>query len=85
MIGARRFPAYAAAVLALAYAVVTRAVLVPAIFRMRAAGSNHLVLQAIFSRDARWWGINDLLHVLAFVFSLWAFAEILAGRKDMTC
>jgi hypothetical protein len=27
---------------------------------------------------ARWSGVNDILHVVAFSLSLWAFAEILA-------
>ena|SRR5579859_5661719 len=75
---ARRLPAYAAAVLALVYAVITRAILVPAVFRMRAAGNDSAALMEVFSQQARWWWVNDGLHVAAFALSLWAFAEILA-------
>jgi hypothetical protein len=71
-------PAYAAAVLAVIYAVITRAILVPAAFQMRAADSNSVNLQAIFSDVVRWSGVNDILHVFAFGFSLWAFAAIMA-------
>ena len=79
-----RFPAYASALLAIAYATITRAVLVPAAFRLRAAGSNVDALQQIFHRVEQWWGINDLLHVIAFGLSLWAFAEIASGSKQGT-
>jgi hypothetical protein len=74
--GSRRFPAYAAALVAIAYAVITRAILVPAAFRLRAAGNDGAELQQTFVGAARWWGVNDTLHVLAFGLSLWAFAEI---------
>jgi hypothetical protein len=77
--GFRRFPAYAAATLAVTYAAITRAILVPAAFHLRDAGNNGSELQQIFASVTRWWGVNDLLHVLAFGLSLWAFAEILGG------
>jgi hypothetical protein len=70
-----KFPAYAAAVLAVASAVVTRAILVPAMFGMRAAGDNVTTLQRIFSINARWWGVNDLLHVFTFALNLWVLIQ----------
>jgi hypothetical protein len=78
----RRFPAYAAALLAITYAVITRAILVPAAFRLRAAGNDGAELQRIFVGVVRWSGVNDILHVVAFSLSLWAFAEILARRTS---
>src|SRR5438270_5858587 len=57
--GSRRFPAYAAGALAITYGVITRAILVPAAFRLRAAGSDGAELQQIFVGVARWWGVND--------------------------
>jgi|SRR5579859_3363677 len=77
--GLHRFPAYAAALLAIAYGVITRTVLVPAAFHLRAAGNDGAELQHIFVSVARWSGINDLLHVLAFALSLYAFAEVVAA------
>jgi hypothetical protein len=74
----RRFPAYAAALLAITYAVITRAILVPAAFRLQAAGNDGAELLRIFVGVARWSGVDDILHVVAFSLSLWAFAEILA-------
>ncbi len=81
MRGLRAFPAYAAALLAILYGVITRAILVPAAFRLRTAGNNSAEIRQIFESVARWWGINDLLHVLAFILSLWAFAEIMSCSK----
>jgi hypothetical protein len=80
--GSRRFPAYAAALLAITYGVITRAILVPAAFRLKAAGNDAAELQQIFAGMARWWGVNDILHVLAFSLSLWAFAEILTRQTS---
>jgi len=77
----RSFPAYAAALLAITYSVITRAILVPAAFRVRATGTDGAALQQIFMNVARWWGVNDALHVLTFGLSLWAFAEILLRPK----
>jgi hypothetical protein len=77
----RSFPIYAAALLAVVYALITRIVLVPTMFRLRAAGNDSVALQQIFSVAARWWRVNDILHVLAFALSIWAFAEILARPK----
>jgi len=77
----RSFPAYAAALLAITYSVITRAILVPAAFRVRATGTDGATLQQIFMNVERWWGVNDALHVLTFGLSLWAFAEILLRPK----
>jgi len=79
--GSRSFPIYTAVLLAIAAAVVTRGVLVPTMFSLRAAGDNAAELQRIFLVNARWWGVNDLLHVLTFGLNLWAFAEILSSPK----
>ena len=73
-----KLPAYAAATLAVASAVVTRAVLVPAMFRMSAAGDNVAELQRVFLIHARWWGVNDLLHVLTFALNLWVLVKVFA-------
>lgn len=80
--GLQRFPAYAAALLAITYAVITRAILVPAAFHLRAAGNDSADLQQIFTTVTHWWGINDVLHVLAFGLSVWAFAEMLTERGE---
>lgn len=77
----RTLPIYTAAVLAIAAAVVTRAILVPANFALRAAGDNAAELQRIFLIVARWWRVNDLLHVLTFGLNLWALAEIFSRLK----
>jgi hypothetical protein len=77
----RRLPIYSAPALAIAGATVTRAILVPAMFRLRAAGDDMAELQQIFSINARWWGVNDLIHVLTFALNLWALAEILSSPK----
>jgi len=74
----RKFPAYAAALLAIMYSAITRVILVPAAFRLRVAGNDGAELQQIFVGIAPWWGVNDFLHVLVFGLSLWALAEILA-------
>jgi hypothetical protein len=50
-------------------------------FSLRAAGDNAIELQRIFLVDARWWGINDFLHVLTFGLNLWSFAEVFSSPK----
>ena len=77
-----RFPAYAAAVLAIAYAAITRGILVPAMFHLRAAGNDSAALEKIFGVVLRWWAVNDVLHVLTFALTLWALAEILSERSQ---
>jgi hypothetical protein len=79
--GSRSFPIYSAVVLAVAGAVVTRGILVPAMFSLRAAGDNLLELQRVLSINARWWGVNDLLHLLTFGCNLWALTEVWSGAK----
>jgi hypothetical protein len=80
--GLRSFPVYAAVVLAITWAVVTRAVLVPAMFSLRAESSNAAELQHIFITVARWSAVNDILHVLTFGLNLWALAEIFSVPKS---
>jgi len=79
--GSRSLPIYSAAVLAIAGAVVTRAAIVPAMFSLRDAGNNVAELQRIFLSVARWWEVNDVLHVLAFGLNLWALTELLSGPR----
>jgi hypothetical protein len=79
--GSRGFPIYSAVALAIAWAVVTRSVLVPAMFGLKAAGNNPAELQRIFLMVARWSAINDALHLLTFGLNLWALTEILASPK----
>jgi hypothetical protein len=76
------FPIYAAVVTAIVAAVVTRSILVPAMFSFRVAGDNATELQRIFLINARWWGVNDVLHVLTFGFNLCALAEVLSNPKN---
>lgn len=76
-----KFPTYSAVVLAIGAAVVTRAVLVPAMFSLRAAGDDAIALQRIFLVNARWWGVNDVLHVLTFGLNLWALTDLWSSRK----
>ena len=77
------FPIYAAAVLAVVWAIVTRGVLVPAMFSLRAAGNNTIELQQIFRTVTRWSGVNDILHVLTFALNLWALAEVFSTPNGM--
>jgi hypothetical protein len=72
----RSFPIYSAVVLAIAWALVTRGVLVPAMFSVRAAGDNAAELQRIFLSVVRWSAVNDVLHVLTFGLNLWALTEL---------
>jgi hypothetical protein len=68
-------------VLAIAGAVVTRAAIVPAMFSLRDAGNNVAELQRIFLSVARWWEVNDVLHMLAFGLNLWALTVLLCGPR----
>ena len=77
----RKLPAYAAALLALLYAVVTRAVLVPALAKLSVPAIPLPDIEQTFSIVLRWSGVNDLLHMLAFVLSLWALIEATASPK----
>lgn len=77
----RKLPAYAAALLALLYAVITRAILVPALAKLNVAAVPLADIEQSFSIVLRWSGVNDLLHVLAFVLSLWALVEATALPK----
>jgi len=77
-----KFPVYSAAALAIASAVVTRVILVPAMFGMRSAGDNIAELQQVFLINARWWGVNDFLHVLTFVLNLWVLIGAVSGQRE---
>lgn len=79
--GARRFPIYLALTLAITWALVTRVVLVPAMFRLKSAGDNAAELQQIFLTVMRGSAVNDILHVLTFALTLWACAEVFSNSK----
>jgi hypothetical protein len=74
--GSRGFPIYSAAVLVVAWAVVTRGVLVPAMFSLRVAGNDTIELQGIFLTVVRWSRVNDILHVLTFGLNLWGLIDV---------
>jgi cytochrome c biogenesis factor len=76
-----RFPLYSAAVLAVAWAAITRFVLVPAMSHVSAAANNAAELQQLFMTVTQWSGVNDALHVLTFGLSLWWLAELFSSRK----
>ncbi len=80
--GARSLPIYASAVLAITWALVTRVVLVPAMFALKTARGNAVELQQIFLRVARGSAVNDVLHVVTFILSLWALAALCSGSED---
>ncbi|MBV9302171.1 MAG: hypothetical protein JOY62_08390 [Acidobacteriaceae bacterium] len=73
---ARRFPIYSAAVVAILWAGITRFVLVPAMSHVNAAINNPTELKQAFLTVTRWSAVNDALHVLTFVLTLWGFVEI---------
>jgi hypothetical protein len=86
--GFRWFPIYAAAVLAVAGAVVTRGILVPVMMRVRESAISGAELQQLFLTGVRWWAINDVLHALTFGFNLWALVAVWSaaesGSRDAT-
>jgi hypothetical protein len=73
------FPVYAAVLLAIAWAIVTRAVLLPLMFGLRDATTNPAELHRVFLIVARWSGVNDVLHVITFGFNLWALAAVFSS------
>jgi len=77
--GSRRFPVYAAALLAIVWATVTRALILPAMFALRDAGADTAQLQQIFLTVSRWSSVNDVLHVLTFALNLWALAVVFSS------
>ena len=79
--GSRGLPIYAAALLAIVSAIVTRVVLVPAMFSLGKDGINPAELQSIFLTVARWSGVNDALHVLTFGLNLWALTEVYSSDQ----
>jgi len=79
--GLRRFPAHAAALLAIVWATVTRALILPAMFALRDVGTDSARLQQIFLTVSRWSSVNDILHILTFALNLWVFAVVFSGPK----
>ncbi len=79
--GARGLPIYLAVVLAIAGAVVTRLYLVPLNMSLREIGHNEAALQEIFFSAARWWRVNDVLHLLTFGCNLWALTELWSNTR----
>jgi len=77
--GSRRFPVYAAALLAIVWATVTRALILPAMFVLRDASTDTAQLQQIFLTVSRWSGVNDVIHILTFALNLWALAVVFSG------
>ena len=79
----RGFPVYAAVLLAITWATVTRVILLPAMFRLKDAAINPAELQQMFLTVSRWSGVNDFLHVLTFCFNLWALAVVFSSPKQI--
>jgi hypothetical protein len=77
----RSFPVYAAVVLAAAWAVITRGLVVPAMFSLAQSGNDPAEVQRIFLSLARRWGINDVLRLLAFGLNLWALTEVMSDAR----
>lgn len=73
-----RLAIYSAALLTLVWAVVTRALLVPAMFGLRTAGNDIVKLQQLFSTVERWSAVNDVLHLITFCLNLWALTALLS-------
>jgi len=80
MRSSRGLPVYAAVAISAVAGVVTRAMIVPAAVQMRATGDNAVELQTIFQQLAPWWSVNDVLHIVAFGFNLWALMVIVSRR-----
>lgn len=72
---------YSSALLTVAWAVVTRALLVPAMFSIRTARNDVVKLQQIFLTVERWSAVNDVLHVHTFSLNLLALAAALSVPK----
>lgn len=68
---ARSIPVYTAAAFAVLWALITRVVLVPQLSGLKVE-DNPLRLQQIFGTVFFGSAVNDVLHVAAFAFSLWA-------------
>jgi hypothetical protein len=75
-----RVALWSAAAVAVAGAVVTRFLLVPALLALPHVGNDGAALEQLFLTTERWWKVNDVLHVLAFGFNLWALVELLAPQ-----
>jgi hypothetical protein len=80
--GARGLPLYAAALLAIAGAVVTRGILVPLMRQIQDPHVSAGELERICAAGAAWWAVNDAIHVLAFACSVWALLAICSGAPS---
>lgn len=69
-------PIYTAAGLAIAWALVTRIVLVPELFALNKVEDNVLKLREIFATVLLGSAVNDVLHVVAFALSLWTLLAL---------
>lgn len=79
--GRPRAAIYSAALLTVVWAVITRALLVPAMLSLRSAGDDVVHLHRLFLTVERWSAVNDSLHVITFSLSLWALTAVLSIRK----
>ena len=77
----RGLPVYLAAVSVIVWASITRAVLVPAMFRLQNMTGDALELERIFSLVARWSAVNDALHLITFSLTIWAVIETFSGAN----
>lgn len=77
--GSRGFPVYSAALLAIVWAVVTRAAIVPAMFALKDPATNPAELPQLFLTIVRWSSVNDFLHILTFGFNLWALPAVFSS------
>lgn len=78
---ARSIPVYAAAAITIAWALITRLVLVPQLSSLKVE-DNPLRLQQIFATVLFGSAINDALHVLAFALSLWTLIALCSDSNQ---
>jgi len=77
----RSVPIYGSAVLAVAWALVTRIVLVPKLSALNQVDGNVPKLQRIFAAVLLGSALNDVLHVVTFALSLWALVTVCSDSK----
>lgn len=75
-------PVYASASVAIVWAVVTRIVLVPALYALNTAEDDVTKLRQIFEAVRLGSAVNDILHVVAFVLSLWALIALCSNSNE---
>lgn len=78
---ARSVPIYTAGGLAIAWALVTRVVLVPELFALNRVDANVLRLRQIFLTFLIGSAVNDVLHVVGFALSLWALIALCSNSR----